>query len=248
MMRWQRGYMEKKIITKKMGSSYHQQLMLSMAQKVLVSACLLGDPVRYDGGTKASFSPILGRWLSEGRVVKFCPEVAGGLPIPRPPSEIRPDGHVVMKTGVDVSAEFSRGAEEAVRVAKEAGIKVAVMKEGSPSCGSSFVYDGWHILLHEILFYTTRYVLKNACAWRARHGRTSSAPSRSACIFRESIGRSRCSSATTSTQHDLVKSRPYFASIFLRRGTGMTPLSPSGGGPPSWTPPSESCFVHFREP
>lgn len=111
-------------------------------KKVLVSACLLGDAVRYDGRSKGAPHPVLERWLREGRVVKVCPEVAGGLPVPRPPSEIQPDGRVVASTGADVTAEFDRGAAEALRLAREHHVACAVLKEGSPSCGSGFIYDG----------------------------------------------------------------------------------------------------------
>jgi uncharacterized protein YbbK (DUF523 family) len=111
-------------------------------RKVLVSACLLGDAVRYDGRSKAAPHPVLERWLREGRVVKVCPEVAGGLAVPRPPSEIQADGRVVASTGADVTAEFDRGADEALRLAKAHDVACAVLKEGSPSCGSGFIYDG----------------------------------------------------------------------------------------------------------
>ena len=111
-------------------------------KRVLVSACLLGERVRYDGREKGSEHPVLQRWLQEGRVVKVCPEVEGGLPVPRPPAERQPDGRVVMQTGVDVTDAFTRGAAEALRLVKEHGLTVAVLKEGSPSCGSGFIYDG----------------------------------------------------------------------------------------------------------
>jgi uncharacterized protein YbbK (DUF523 family) len=111
-------------------------------KRVLVSACLLGERVRYDGREKGVQHPVLQRWLSEGRVVKVCPEVEGGLPVPRPPAERQRDGRVLTNSGVDVTAAFTRGAAEALRLVKEHGIEVAVLKEGSPSCGSGFVYDG----------------------------------------------------------------------------------------------------------
>lgn len=111
-------------------------------RKVLVSACLLGDAVRYDGRSKGTPHPVLERWLREGRVVKVCPEVAGGLPVPRPPAELQRDGRVVASTGADVTAEFDRGAAEALRLAKAHDVACAVLKEGSPSCGSGFIYDG----------------------------------------------------------------------------------------------------------
>lgn len=111
-------------------------------KRVLVSACLLGDRVRFDGRDKGVHNSVLDRWLAEGRVVKVCPEVAGGLGVPRPPAERQRDGRVLSDTGVDVTAEFARGAEFAVKLARENEVAIAVLKEGSPSCGSGYVYDG----------------------------------------------------------------------------------------------------------
>lgn len=118
--------------------------------KVLVSACLLGQPVRYDG--RASGHPdILQRWQHEGRVVPLCPEVAGGLPTPRPPAEI-PGGQggavlagqvpVVTVAGEDVTAAFVQGAHLALALVQRHGIRIAVLKSGSPSCGNQWTYDG----------------------------------------------------------------------------------------------------------
>ena len=121
-------------------------------QAVIVSSCLLGRPVRYDGGGTACGHPIVARWLIEGRVVAVCPEVAGGLPTPRPPAEIEAakGGHAVLlrgarvvdATGHDVTPAFVRGAQHALAVARSAGARIAVLKEGSPSCGSGYTYDG----------------------------------------------------------------------------------------------------------
>lgn len=120
--------------------------------RVLVSACLLGEPVRFDGGHKLGRDPVLVRWLEEGRVVPLCPEVAGGLPVPRPPAEIEGArgalsvlagrAKVVDSNGRDVTQAFVAGAEAGLASAKASSIRVAVLEEGSPSCGSSFVYDG----------------------------------------------------------------------------------------------------------
>jgi uncharacterized protein YbbK (DUF523 family) len=110
-------------------------------KKVLVSACLLGERVRYDGADKRASHPVLARWLAEGRVVPVCPEVAGGLGVPRPPAEQRGEV-VVTSAGHDVTANFSQGAQAAVALARREGVTVAVMKDGSPSCGSRRVYDG----------------------------------------------------------------------------------------------------------
>lgn len=119
-------------------------------QKILVSACLLGHPVRYDGRGGGPFDQ-LARWQQEGRLVVLCPEVAGGLPTPRPPAEIAGgqggdvlDGQVQVLTvaGEDVSAAFLAGAEQALQLVRKHGIGIAILKSGSPSCGNQLTYDG----------------------------------------------------------------------------------------------------------
>jgi len=110
-------------------------------ERVLVSSCLLGRPVRYDGRAKTSSSRILARWRAEGRLVPFCPELAGGLGVPRPPAELQ-DGRVVTVDGQNVTDAFTLGAELALAAARNAGVSVAVLKEGSPSCGSGRIADG----------------------------------------------------------------------------------------------------------
>jgi uncharacterized protein YbbK (DUF523 family) len=121
-------------------------------ERVLVSACLLGQKVRYDGEGKLCNDAVLQRWRASGRVVAFCPEVAGGLSTPRPPAEIsngrggravlNREALVIEIGGRDVSAQFIAGAAAALQRASELGIRVAVLKEGSPSCGSGYIYDG----------------------------------------------------------------------------------------------------------
>lgn len=106
--------------------------------RIVVSSCLLGAPVRYDGRDKKSEHPILQRWLDEGRVVSVCPEMLGGLGTPRPPAEIDATGRVVTPDGTDVTSAFEAGARA---VAAHEPL-VAILKDGSPSCGTSFVYDG----------------------------------------------------------------------------------------------------------
>ena len=110
-------------------------------QRILVSSCLIGRPVRYDGRAKTSESALLAQWREEGRLVSVCPEVSGGLPVPRPPAERR-GSTVLTAAGADVTEYFRRGAELALATAQRYGIQMAVLKEGSPSCGSSRVYDG----------------------------------------------------------------------------------------------------------
>lgn len=119
--------------------------------RVLVSACLLGERVRYNGAEATAASPILTRWLAEGRVVPFCPEVAGGLGVPREPAEIQGTGgaavlegraRVLTASGADVTRQFTSGAQKALASARTSEVRLAVLKEGSPSCGSGFIYDG----------------------------------------------------------------------------------------------------------
>jgi uncharacterized protein YbbK (DUF523 family) len=110
-------------------------------EKILVSACLLGEHVRYNGGAATCDHPVLLRWLAEGRVVRFCPEVAGGLGTPRPRAE-RQALRVMTDAAVDVTSAFARGAQHALDTVRAHRIRVAILKDGSPSCGSSYVYDG----------------------------------------------------------------------------------------------------------
>ena len=109
--------------------------------KVLISACLLGDNVKYSGGN--NLTPELVTLLEKYNVdiVKVCPECFAGLPIPRVPSEIKED-KVFSKDGRDITEEFLVGAKKTYKVAKENEINFAILKERSPSCGSSYIYDG----------------------------------------------------------------------------------------------------------
>ena len=108
---------------------------------ILVSACLLGAPCRYDGTGK--LEPALEQLRAQGHtLVPVCPEVLGGLPTPRPPAERRSDGRVVTREGVDVTAEYRSGAERALEIARAHGCTLALLKERSPSCGRGQIYDG----------------------------------------------------------------------------------------------------------
>ena len=108
-------------------------------KKILVSACLLGDACRYDGKSKPSPAVIALREKYE--LIPVCPEVMGGLPTPRMPSEIC-GTRVVMKDGTDVTQNYEAGAQTALRMAREHGCTVAVLKERSPSCGSGLIHNG----------------------------------------------------------------------------------------------------------
>ena len=120
-------------------------------QRVLLSACLAGQRVRYNAADIGSEAPLISRWRAEGRIIPFCPEVAGGLPVPRPAAEIAGGeglhvlqgvARVMDTSGADVSAAFISGAEHTLALAKARQIRLAILKEGSPSCGSSLIYDG----------------------------------------------------------------------------------------------------------
>lgn len=123
-----------------------------MTAKILVSACLMGHAVRYDGRAKPLLHPVLDRWRSEGRLVTICPEMSAGMPVPRLPAEIEAgqDGarvlsgtaRVLESGGQDVTAEFRQAAENALALATETGCAYALLIDGSPSCGSGFIYDG----------------------------------------------------------------------------------------------------------
>ena len=109
--------------------------------KILVSACLLGIPCRYDGAGKAD--PAIEPLRQGGHtLIPVCPEILGGLPTPRPPAERLPDGRVVTREGKDVTAEYRSGAEQALALARKQGCVLAVLKERSPSCGRGRIYDG----------------------------------------------------------------------------------------------------------
>jgi len=110
-------------------------------KKVLISGCLYGDLVRYDGKPVDFKEPLFLKWKEEGRLIPFCPEVFGGLEVPRSDCQRRGD-KVFNRLGEDVTEEFIKGSREAVRIAKENDIAFAIMKERSPTCGSSIIYDG----------------------------------------------------------------------------------------------------------
>lgn len=108
-------------------------------EKLLISACLLGENCKYSGGD--NYLPAVERLKDRYELVPVCPERDGGLPTPRVPSE-RCGERVFSKTGEDVTAQFRRGAEMAAKLAREQGITKALFKERSPSCGFGEIYDG----------------------------------------------------------------------------------------------------------
>lgn len=107
---------------------------------IVVSACLLGVRCNHEG--EANTSDAVRDLARTHRLVPVCPETVGGLPTPRPPAELQPDGRVVDAQGDDVTAAYARGAAAAVRLARATGAEEAVLKARSPSCGCHEIYDG----------------------------------------------------------------------------------------------------------
>lgn len=120
--------------------------------RILVSACLLGQPVRYDGRAMDLGGDLLVRWRAEGRLVPLCPELAGGFGVPRQPAEIEQGAsggdvlagraRIFDRDGGDVTAGFLAGAAAAVRLARDSGCGFALLTEASPSCGVARIHAG----------------------------------------------------------------------------------------------------------
>ena len=106
---------------------------------LLISACLLGCRGRYDGASKTQ--PWVAALAERYELVPVCPEQLGGLPTPRPPAE-RKGSRVVTEAGADVTAQYEKGAAEALKLARLNGCRAAVLKANSPSCGCGTIYDG----------------------------------------------------------------------------------------------------------
>ena len=119
-------------------------------EQILISACLLGQPMRYDGRSCPFECSRIDQWQAKGLLVPVCPEMDGGLPVPRPPAEITSGGGPGVWVGtarvktrqVDVTDFFIKGAQAALDKAVACGIKTALLKQKSPSCGSCRIYDG----------------------------------------------------------------------------------------------------------
>jgi uncharacterized protein YbbK (DUF523 family) len=120
-------------------------------QKILISSCLLGFPVRYDGNGFLPKSEIIKTWLREERLIAYCPEVEGGLTVPRPAAElVGGDGQDVIaqkarvrsQVGEDLTESYLKGAEKALEIVQVKDIQIAVLKSNSPACGFGKIYDG----------------------------------------------------------------------------------------------------------
>lgn len=108
-------------------------------EKILISACLLGENTRYDGGN--NYLPVVEKLKEKYDLLPFCPEVAGGLSIPREPCEIK-GLDVVTKDGASKMKEYDLGARKALQACKLFGIRIAILNESSPSCGVRNIHDG----------------------------------------------------------------------------------------------------------
>lgn len=115
----------------------------AMNKTILVSACLLGCPCRYDGSHNQVSALIdLKKFYN---IIPICPEELGGLPTPRLPSEIKDINgkkYVMDKDGEDITKEFNKGAQETLEIAKGNECKIAILKSKSPSCGFGEIYNG----------------------------------------------------------------------------------------------------------
>jgi uncharacterized protein YbbK (DUF523 family) len=109
--------------------------------RLLISACLLGEPCRYDGASRPLPDEKLDKLLRDHTLIPVCPEQLGGLPTPRTPSE-RQGERVIMRDGTDVTDAYDRGARLTCAIAAQTGAEAALLKARSPSCGSGAVYDG----------------------------------------------------------------------------------------------------------
>lgn len=107
--------------------------------KIMVSACLLGENCKYNGGNNLSEKVM--RFIEGHEVIPVCPEVMGGLPTPRVPSEIV-NGVVMMADGRSVDEEFRKGAQIGLEIAKENNVDLVILQSRSPSCGVKQIYDG----------------------------------------------------------------------------------------------------------
>ena len=108
-------------------------------EKIIVSACLLGIPCRYDGKSKPNDEVVA---LSRKyELIPVCAEALGGLPTPRIPAEIVND-KVLRKDGADVTLEYNKGAQKVLEIARSSSCKTAILKSKSPSCGRGEIYDG----------------------------------------------------------------------------------------------------------
>lgn len=120
-------------------------------EKIFISACLMGENVRYDGGHQSLAHQAITQWTQENRIISGCPECLGGLPIPRAPAEVQQGNQqgtlqekqkIITIKNEDVTDNFHNGALKTLNICLKHQIKYALLKESSPSCGSTAIYDG----------------------------------------------------------------------------------------------------------
>ena len=130
-----------------------------MEEKIAVSACLLGVNCKYNATN--NFNEKLFNLLKDKRVFVICPEVFSSMPTPRIPSEIL-NGKVINELGDDVTVYFMDGREKTLKFLKDSGVTKAILKDGSPSCGYTYIYDGSfsHKRINGMGF-TTKYLIEN---------------------------------------------------------------------------------------
>jgi len=116
---------------------------------ILISSCLVGQPVRYDG--RNQLDSRLRRLVEDGKALPVCPEVMGGLLVPREPAEIvggdgegvwQGEGRIVTVSGQDVTEQFKQGALRTLKICQKYQVTLVILKENSPSCGSNMIYNG----------------------------------------------------------------------------------------------------------
>lgn len=137
---------------------------------VLVSACLLGENCKYNGGNNAS--PAILEFLKDKQVIPICPELLAGMPSPRPPVEIK-DARVIRKNGEDVTDAYCSGVQKAMQRAAQQPIDLVILKSRSPTCGVGQRYDGT---------FTNTLVQQSACL--PRHCCKPATPSKALTIFK----------------------------------------------------------------
>lgn len=108
---------------------------------IIVSMCLAGVPCNYLGEATPCQEVI--ELVDQGQAIPVCPEQLGGLTTPRTPAEKVGD-RVITKDGADVTAEFTKGAQRTLLIAKQTGAELVILKSRSPSCGKGTIYDGTH--------------------------------------------------------------------------------------------------------
>jgi len=113
-------------------------------EKLLISSCLLGENVKYDGSNNCLHKNILDKLKSKYELCSFCPEIEGGLPIPRIPCEIisQKPLKIINKIDEDKTINFIHGANKTLELCQKYDIKLALLKANSPSCSNRFIYDG----------------------------------------------------------------------------------------------------------